>query len=363
MNLNYAIFRSEPIMNTNDLSQIGSHNRREKKAYQSNPDIDITKSKDNIELVPLAEKYLKGFDNLTKEYKKEHEIRMKTEREDRKRTFKQMLDRSQNVVADELLFTATNEFFKDMTREDIKEWANTCMEFVYEDLGYTKEQVFTPLLKETNKEIEELKKYFNPKEKNFLLNDKSDILIEEKINKLGKLLEEKRDSKNQKIKFNSIKNKEIRDLTKEIKSNIFSKKETELYNDYQKFKTSLKEINKYFNEVAKKNHSKEVDDSFVKSKQKYLDNYVLNAIINYARYKKITDSKIIQEAVYKEYKKNKKRDKFDILTSYLSSNNRKSQFVSKYKIKEAVRNINDELEQAEKEFENLFKEDKEHVCK
>lgn len=224
-----------------------------------------------------------------------------------------------------------------------------------------KEQVFTPLLKETNKEIEELKKYFNPKEKNFLLNDKSDILIEEKINKLGKLLEEKRDSKNQKIKFNSIKNKEIRDLTKEIKSNIFSKKETELYNDYQKFKTSLKEINKYFNEVAKKNHSKEVDDSFVKSKQKYLDNYVLNAIINYARYKKITDSKIIQEAVYKEYKKNKKRDKFDILTSYLSSNNRKSQFVSKYKIKEAVRNINDELEQAEKEFENLFKEDKEHV--
>ncbi|MBR3661196.1 MAG: hypothetical protein IKN63_04805 [Bacilli bacterium] len=224
-----------------------------------------------------------------------------------------------------------------------------------------KEQVFTPLLKETNKEIEELKKYFNPKEKNFLLNDKSDILIEEKINRLGKLLEEKRDSKNQKIKFNSIKNKEIRDLTKEIKSNIFSKKDTELYNDYQKFKTSLKEINKYFNEVAKKNHSKEVDDSFIKSKQKYLDNYVLNAIVNYAQYKKITDSKIIQEAVYKEYKKNKKRNKFDILTSYLSSNNRKSQFVSKYKIKEAVRNINDELEQAEKEFENLFKEDKEHV--
>ena len=57
---------------------------------------------------------------MAKEYKKEHETRMKTEREDRKRTFKQMLDRSQNVVADELLFTATNEFFKDMNREDIK---------------------------------------------------------------------------------------------------------------------------------------------------------------------------------------------------------------------------------------------------
>ena len=30
-------------------------------------------SKDNIELVPLAEKYLKGFHTLTKEYKKEQE--------------------------------------------------------------------------------------------------------------------------------------------------------------------------------------------------------------------------------------------------------------------------------------------------
>lgn len=52
-----------------------------------------------------------------------------------------MLNNSKNVVADELLFTATNEFFKDMTREDIIDWANTCMEFDYDDLGYTKEQV------------------------------------------------------------------------------------------------------------------------------------------------------------------------------------------------------------------------------
>ena len=141
MNLNYAIFRSEPIMTINDLAQIGSHNKREKKAYNSNPDIDIERSKDNIELVPLSDKYVKGFYNVVKDYRKEHEERMRTEREDRKKTFKQMLDKSNNVVADELLFTATNEFFKDMTRDDIKDWADTCMEFVYNDLGYTKEQV------------------------------------------------------------------------------------------------------------------------------------------------------------------------------------------------------------------------------
>ena len=141
MNLNYAIFRSEPIMTLQDLAQIGSHNKREKKAYKSNPDIEIELSKNNIELVPLTDKYVKGFYNLTKDYKKEHEERMKTERENRKKSFNQMLNKSKSVVADELLFTATNEFFKDMSREDILLWANTCMDFVYNDLGYTKDQV------------------------------------------------------------------------------------------------------------------------------------------------------------------------------------------------------------------------------
>ena len=141
MNLNYAIFRSEPVYTINDLAQIGSHNKREKKAYQSNPDIKLELTKNNIELVPLTEKYVKGFYNLTKDYKKEHDERMKTEREDRKKTFKQMLNSSKNCVADELVMTASHNFFKDMSREQIKEWADTCMEFVYNDLGYKKEQI------------------------------------------------------------------------------------------------------------------------------------------------------------------------------------------------------------------------------
>ena len=141
MNLNYAIFRSEPIYTLNDLAQIGSHNKREKKAYNSNKDIKIELSKNNIELIPLQEKYVKGFYNKTIDYRKEHEERMKKERADRKKTFNQMLNNSKNVVADELMFTATNEFFKDMNKEQILDWANTCMEFVYKDLGYNKGQV------------------------------------------------------------------------------------------------------------------------------------------------------------------------------------------------------------------------------
>ncbi len=82
---------------------------------------------------------LKFIYNLTKEYKKEHEERMKTEREDRKITFNQMLNKSKNVVVGELLFTATHKFFDNMTKEEIKKWADICMEFVYNDLGYTRD--------------------------------------------------------------------------------------------------------------------------------------------------------------------------------------------------------------------------------
>ena len=62
MNLNYAIFRSEPIMTMSDLRQIGSHNNREKQAYNSNPDIKLELSKDTLnlyQLILLIQKALK----------------------------------------------------------------------------------------------------------------------------------------------------------------------------------------------------------------------------------------------------------------------------------------------------------------
>lgn len=141
MNLNYGIFRSQPIMTINDLAQIGSHNKRDKKAYKSNPNIKLEETKNNIELVPLAEKYVKGFKLLAKDYEKEHNERMKTERPERKKTFNEMLNKSKSVVADELMFTATHKFFDNMSKDEIMKWANTCMDFVYNDLGYKKEQI------------------------------------------------------------------------------------------------------------------------------------------------------------------------------------------------------------------------------
>lgn len=139
--MNYGIFRSQPIMTINDLAQIGSHNKRDKKAYKSNPNIKLELTQNNIELVPLAEKYVKGFKLLVKDYEKEHNERMKTERPERKKTFNEMLNKSKSVVADELMFTATHKFFDNMSKDEIMRWADTCMDFVYNDLGYKKEQI------------------------------------------------------------------------------------------------------------------------------------------------------------------------------------------------------------------------------
>ena len=144
--MSYAIFRCQSINTLNDLSHIDSHNKREKETYKSNPDIRKEDSINNIELVKCNSKYREKFYEITKEYRKEHEEKMKTIRQDRYKTFDQMVDDSKSCVADEMIFTSGPEFFKDMTKEEILRWANGCMEFVYKDLGYTKEQVIQSVL-------------------------------------------------------------------------------------------------------------------------------------------------------------------------------------------------------------------------
>ena len=141
--MNYAIFRSEPIKTIPDLAQVGAHNDREKKAYDSNPDIDITKSSNNIEIIPLENtKYVKKFYEITKEYRAEHNERMKNERSERKKTFNQMLNSSQNVVADNLEFNMTNsDYVKSLDRDDLVKFGNVCKDFVINDLGYKPEQI------------------------------------------------------------------------------------------------------------------------------------------------------------------------------------------------------------------------------
>ena len=281
MNLNYAIFRSEPIMTINDLAGIGAHNKREKNSYKSNPDIDIEKSKYNVELVTLADKYVKGFYNITRKYKKEHEERMKTEREDRKRTFKEMLNKSKNVVADELLFTATNTFFKNMSNENLIKWADTCMEFVYEDLGYTKEQVLhatlhldektphihcvvVPLVKKLDKRTNTERYTITKKQ---YIRDK--IHLSELQDKYHKRLVEKGFDLERGIKGSNNVNINIKELKK-----ITRKLNIDLNNKTQKLNESVKDLQ----DKMKTNKNVLFDKEYVKIKKETFDS--MNKVVN-----------------------------------------------------------------------------------
>lgn len=156
-----------------------------------------------------------------------------------------------------------------------------------------------------------------------------------------------------KIKYGSIKNKEIQELTNDIKKYIFSKSNN--FNlEYGNFKKSLKDINAYFYKINKDNNIKkiEVDTTLTDYKNKYVNNYVYNAIVNYALYnykketskiKNIKENDVIQSIILKTYLNNKKQTRKDILRNYLSNSNPKQKFKNKQNIEQAIRNINDEV--------------------
>ena len=228
-----------------------------------------------------------------------------------------------------------------------------------------KEKIYTPLLKETNKDIEELKKYFSPKEKNYLLRDKKDLILEEKILRLGQLLYKERYDNDYKIKYGSIKDKGIINLTKDIKNYLFSKNNDNFKLEYNNFKESLNKINNYFYKINEDNNIKDivVDTTLTDSKNKYIDNYIYNAIVNYANYNykkesknitKIKENDIIQEIILKHYLDNKKQTRKDILKTYFTNTNSKQKFRNKQEIENAIKSINDEMDEAQKEFSKLF---------
>ena len=228
-----------------------------------------------------------------------------------------------------------------------------------------KEKIYTPLLKETNKEIEELKKYFSPKEKNYLLRDKKDLILEEKILRLGQLLYKERYDNDSKIKYGSIKDKEIINLTKDIKNYLFSKNNDNFKLEYNNFKESLNKINNYFYKINEDNNIKDivVDTTLTDSKNKYMNNYIYNAIVNYANYNykkesqnitKIKENDIIKEIILKHYLNNKKQTRKDILKIYFTNTSSKQKFKNKQEIENAIKSINDEMDEVQKEFSKLF---------
>ena len=252
------------------------------------------------------------------------------------------------------------------------------------ELAIEREKYYTPLLKKTNEDIDYLKSYFNPKERNFTLRNVNEIYIEEDILKLGELIKQYREQTNptsKKVKYNSIKNnelgKEIKSLTKEIKKYLFNDDTSILYASRKDINKDLENLNNYFDELNKNNNIEELtsDNSIVNKKEEYIDNYIYNSIVNHSLYKyehismivknknnidKITIDDLIQEVAYQNSKRNKYNDKQRrklVLDNYFKGNSIISKFPSKHQMEKALKNINYEMEKASQEFSKLFNYD------
>ena len=249
------------------------------------------------------------------------------------------------------------------------------------ELAIEREKYYTPLLKKTNEDIDYLKSYFNPNEKNFALRNVNEIYVEEDILKLGELIKKYREQNNQtskKVKYNSIKDnelgKEIKTLTKRIKSYLFNDETSILYASRKDINKDLEKLNDYFDTLNKNNNVKELvaDNSIVNKKEEYIDNYIYNSIVNHALYKynhistcvknknntdKITIDDLVQEVAYQNSKRNQFNDKQrrkQVLDNYFRGDSYISKFPSKHKIEKAIKNINYEMEKASQEFSKLF---------
>lgn len=343
--MSYAIFRVEPINKLKDLGQIGAHNTRTKEAYKSNPDIDKSKSINNINLVPITHKdYYTSYMNLVKDYKKQHDEKQKIERENRKKTFSQMLDDSNSVVTDELLFTSDKEFFKDMTRNEIIKWAECCMDFVYEDIGYDKWQILNatihmdektphlhcvvvPLIKKfdkrSNQEKWTISKKQYMKDKNYL-STLQDKYHERMINNSYDLDRGIKNSDNEHIDIKQYKkitrklnleieskNNKLNNAMEELESKMETNKETIFDKDYVKIRKDTFDSMKNVIEQTKK--VAELQPKIQK---------IYNEVDEYAKSYKYLEKENIniqKEVKYLKNKNNKLEDEKETLISYINT--------------------------------------------
>ena len=249
------------------------------------------------------------------------------------------------------------------------------------ELVIEREKYYTPLLKKTNEDIDYLKSYFNPNDRNFALKNINELYVEEDILKLGELVKRYRELNNQKskkVKYNSIRNdelgKEIKLLTNKIKKYLFNDETSILYASRKDINKDLERLNNYFDSLNQNNNIDEFvyKNSIVDKKEKYIDNYIYNSIVNHAIYKyehismyvknknnidEITINDLIQEVAFQNSRKEKYNDKQRrrfVLDNYFKGNSYISKFPSKHKMEKALKNINYEMEKASQEFSKLF---------
>lgn len=244
-------------------------------------------------------------------------------------------------------------------------------------LAIERAKVFTPALINLNKSLEDLKKYFNPKDKSFSLKDITNIDLEYKILRLGFLLNKVRTDNLKKIKYNSLpKNKignEIRLLTKDIKHTLFNDKDILL--SEKEINKQIEKINNIFLKIDQDNLISNIgfenakDSNLIKDKLEKYDNYVLNAIVNNALYvyhnrfstnQNISLNDLLNEAILLVYLNERK----------VSKNNQnilKNSFKKNYPMKKAIyrsfKNLKYEQDKVAEQFYDMLSEKNNNLSK
>ena len=123
------------------------------------------------------------------------------------------------------------------------------------------------------------------------------------------------------------------------------------------FKDSINRLNNYLENLSKETKSKKPDLSYTQNKEIYIENYILNSIVNYANFeykdhKIITQDNILHSIILKTYLQNKKLNKKSIIKNSI---NNKFQLTNQ--VRQSIKNINSEMDEAAKEFSKLFKTD------
>lgn len=134
-----AIFRVSGIKTTSDLRGIGKHNLDRKS--ETNKDIDLNRSHENITLKNCAGTYLEMFNYVTEDLKKQHEEQMEKTRKSRRKSFLDKINNDKADVACEFLMSATPEYFEGMSHEKIREWGESSLDFITDEIGIDKENI------------------------------------------------------------------------------------------------------------------------------------------------------------------------------------------------------------------------------
>src|SRR5699024_582811 len=134
-----ARFRVSGIKTTSDLRGIGKHNVD--RISETNFDIDRERSNVNITLKNCGGNYGLMFEKITRDLKIQHDEQMKTTRKSRQKSFLDKVNEDKADVACEFLMSASPEYFKGKSHDEVREWAQTSLDFITKKIGIEEKNI------------------------------------------------------------------------------------------------------------------------------------------------------------------------------------------------------------------------------